>query len=206
LSCGEETLAPFTGRFSHAREYIWEAIVISSAILGRYARSLAEVVFEQNLEQTVTGDLETYSEVFKEVPDLLDAFDSPGVPQEAKEKLLESLVSLHPVHSVTHNFLKVLLEHNRIRYYEQIYRSYSDSANERNGIVSARVSSSMPLEAPEVEVLEKKLSEATGKTVNMEPQTDADLLGGIVVQIGDTIFDGSIRTKLAEIKRRLAEA
>ena len=90
--------------------------MISSAILGRYARSLAEVVFEQNLEQAVTGDLAVYSEVFKEVPDLLEAFDSPGVPQDAKSKLLESLVGLHPVNRITHNFLKVLLEHNRIRY------------------------------------------------------------------------------------------
>jgi len=180
--------------------------VISSAILGRYARSLAEVVFEQNLEQAVTEDLAVYSEVFKKVPGLLDAFDSPGVPQDAKAKLLESLIGIHPVSRTTHNFLKVLLEHNRIRYYQQIYQNYVELVNERNGIVSARVSTSMPLEEPEIEVLEKKLSEATGKTVNMEPQTDADLLGGIVVQIGDTIFDGSIRTRLAEIKRRLAEA
>jgi len=180
--------------------------VISSAILGRYARSLAEVVFEQNLEQAVTGDLQIYSEVFKAVPDLLDAFDSPGVPQEAKEKLLESLIGVHPINQITHNFLKVLLEHNRIRYYQQIYESYQDSVNEHNGIVSARVSTAMPLDLSEVKVLEEKLSDVTGKTVNMDPQTDADLLGGIVVQVGDTIFDGSIKTKLAEIKRRLAEA
>ena len=64
----------------------------------------------------------------------------------------------------------------------------------------------MPLESNEVQNLGERLSSATGKQVNMEPQTDAGLLGGIVVQIGDTIFDGSIKTKLAEMKRRLAEA
>ena len=94
--------------------------MISSAILGRYARSLAEVVFEQNLEETVTGDLKTYSEVFKAVPDLLEAFDSPGVPREAKEKLLDSVIEVHPANSITHNFLKVLLQHNRITYFQQI--------------------------------------------------------------------------------------
>jgi F-type H+-transporting ATPase subunit delta len=180
--------------------------VISSAVLGRYARSLAEVVFEEKLEQTVTGDLQTYSEIFKAVPDLMNAFDSPGVPNEAKVKLLQSLLEVHPIDPVTRNFLKVLLEHNRIRYYQQIYELYLESVNEHNGIVSAVVSTAMPLEPSEAAVLEKKLSDVTGKTVNMEPQTDADLLGGIVVQIGDTIFDGSIRTKLAEMKRRLAEA
>jgi len=180
--------------------------VISSAVLGRYARSLAEVVFEENLEQTVTENLKTYSEIFKAVPDLMNAFDSPGVPNEAKEKLLQSLLEVHPINPIARNFLKVLLEHNRIRYYQHIYESYLDSVNEHNGVVSAKVSIAMPLDPSEVAVLEKKLSDVTGKTVNMESQTDADLLGGVVVQIGDTIFDGSIRTKLAEMKRRLAEA
>ena len=179
--------------------------MISSAILGRYARSLAEVVFEQNLEKAVSEDLKTYSEIFRAVPDLLDAFDSPSVPREAKEKLLESLIAVHPVNTVTHNFLRVLLEHNRIRNYQQIYQGYLDSVNEHNGVVTARVSTALSLDASELKTLGERLSGATGKQVNMEPQTDAELLGGIVVQIGDTIFDGSIRTKLTEMRRRLAE-
>jgi F-type H+-transporting ATPase subunit delta len=179
--------------------------VISSAILGRYARSLAEVVFEQNLEPAVSQDLKTYSEIFRAVPDLMEAFDSPSVPHEAKVKLLESLGTVHPVNPVTYNFLKVLLEHNRIRNFQQIYESYLDSVNERNGVVTAKVSTAAPLELSELEALGKRLAGSTGKQVNLEPQTEADLLGGIVVQIGDTIFDGSIRTRLAEMRRRLAE-
>lgn len=180
--------------------------MISSAVLVRYARSLAEVAFEQNLEQAVTEDLETYREVFKAVPDLMEAFDSPSIPREAKEKLLESLIEVHSVNSITHNFLKVLLQHNRIRNFQQIYESYLDSVNEHKGIVSATVSTAMPLDSTDLEGLGKRLSSVTGKQVNMEPQSNADLLGGIVVQIGDTIFDGSIRTKLAEMRRKLAEA
>jgi len=180
--------------------------VISSAILGRYANSLAEVVFEQNLEQIVTKDLETYSEIFKTVPDLLEAFDSPGIPRDAKAKLLESLIEVHPVNRITHNFLRVLLEHNRIRHFQQIYESYLDSVNEQKGIINAKISTAEPLTEVDLENLGERLSGVTGKQVNMEPRTDTDLLGGIVVQIGDTIFDGSIKTKLAELKRKLAEA
>ncbi|MBN2319223.1 MAG: ATP synthase F1 subunit delta [Acidobacteria bacterium] len=180
--------------------------MISSAILGRYARSLAEVVFEQNIEAEVTEDLKTYSEIFKAVPDLLEAFDSPGVPRQVKERLLDSVIEVHPAKSITHNFLKVLLQHNRITCFQQIYESYLDAVNEHNGYVSAKVSTALPLDSPELQALGERLSGATGKQVNMEPQTDAGLLGGIVVQIGDTIFDGSIKTKLAEMKRRLAEA
>lgn len=177
--------------------------MISSAILGRYAKSLAETVFERNLEKAVTGDLGTYNEIFKAVPDLPAAFDSPGVPREAKEKLLESLVEMHPVESITHNFLRVLFQNNRLRYYRQIYEQYLDLVNEKNGIVSAKVSTAAPLDSSELKAFGRRLSDITGKQVHMEPVTDAGLLGGIVVQIGDTIFDGSIRTGLAEMKRRL---
>ena len=180
--------------------------MISSAILGRYARSLAEVVFEKNIEQAVTGNLKTYSEIFRAVPDLLEAFDSPGVPRDAKEKLLDSVVEVHPVNRITHNFLRVLLEHNRISSFQQIYENYLDSVNEHNGIVSAKISTAVPLDPPDLEAIGDRLSGVTGKQVNMEPSTDADLLGGIIIQMGDTIFDGSIKTKLAEMKRRLAEA
>jgi F-type H+-transporting ATPase subunit delta len=180
--------------------------VISSAILGRYARSLVEVVFEQNIEQAVTADLSTYSEVFQAVPALMDAFDSPGVPREAKGKLLVRLMEIYPVNPITHNFLRVLLDHNRVRYYQQIFEGYLKSVNEHNGVVSAKVSTATLLDSADIYALENKLSYVTGKKVNMEPQTDAGLLGGIVVQIGDTIFDGSIKTKLTEMKRRLAGA
>jgi F-type H+-transporting ATPase subunit delta len=179
--------------------------VIPSAILGRYARSLAEVVFEENVEQKVTADLETYGEIFNAVPDLLDVFHSPAVPRESKEKLLGALTMRYPVHPVTSNFMRILLQHNRLRFFEQIRSRYLKSVNESKGVVSAQVTAAAPLSGEDLKRLADGLSEITGKRVNVELQTDADLLGGIVVQMGSTIFDGSIRTQLAEVKRRLAE-
>jgi F-type H+-transporting ATPase subunit delta len=179
--------------------------VIPSGILGRYARSLAEVVFEENIEQKVTADLEAYGEIFNAVPEILDVFHSPAVPRESKEKLLGELTERYPVHPVTSNFLRILLQHNRIRFFEEIRKSYLKSVNESKGIVSARVRSAAPLSTDEVKRLEDGLSGITAKRVNVESQTDPDLLRGIVVQMGCTIFDGSIRTQLAEMKRRLTE-
>jgi F-type H+-transporting ATPase subunit delta len=179
--------------------------VIPAAILGRYARSLAEVVIEENIEQKVTSDLETYSEIFGAVPELLDVFHSPAVPRESKEKLLAELTAKYPVHSVTSNFLRILLQHNRVRFFEQIRKSYLKSVHESKGIVSARVTAAAALSVDELRKLEERLSGITGKLVSMESRMDPDLLGGLVVQMGSTIFDGSIRTQLAEMKRRLAE-
>lgn len=178
--------------------------MIPSAILGRYARSLAEVVFEENVEPKVTGDLAVYSEIFNAVPDLPAAFDNPAVPREAKEKLLSELLARYPVNPITANFLRILLQHNRIRFFEQIREGYVKAVNVAKGIVSAQVTAASPLSSEEVKQLGARLTAVTGKKVDVRVQTDASLLGGIVVQMGSTIFDGSIRTQLAEMKRRLA--
>jgi F-type H+-transporting ATPase subunit delta len=111
----------------------------------------------------------------------------------------------YPVNLITSNFLRVLLQHNRIRYFEQIADGYLKSVNERQGIVSARVTAAAPLSQENLKSLEAKLSGITGKLIQIESSTDAKLLGGIVVQMGSTIFDGSIRTQLSEMRRRLSE-
>jgi F-type H+-transporting ATPase subunit delta len=179
--------------------------VISSAILGRYVRSLADVAFEDKIEDKVTEDLRAYDEVFRTVPDVLEALDSPAVPRESKANLLAELMKQYPVSLVTANFLHVLLQHNRIRHFSQILDAFLNSVNERKGIVSAQVTAAVLLSPEELKRIAERLSEITGKHVNIESQMDEGLLGGIVVQMGSTVFDGSIRTQLADMKRRLIE-
>jgi F-type H+-transporting ATPase subunit delta len=179
--------------------------VISSAILGRYARSLADVVFEDKIEDIVAEDLKAFDGIFRAVPDVLEALDSPAIPRESKEKLLAALMKQYPVNPITANFLQVLLQHNRIRHFSQILNEFLNSVNERKGIVSAKITAAVPLLPEEVTRIQKRLAIITGKQVNIESQTDEDLLGGVVVQIGSTVYDGSIRTQLADMKRRLME-
>jgi F-type H+-transporting ATPase subunit delta len=179
--------------------------VIPSAVLGRYAKSLADVAFEEKSEKEVTANLETYNQIFQAVPDLLDAFHSPAIPRDIKEKLLAELIAQYPVHKLTSNFLRILLQHNRILYFRQILESYVKAVNDHMGIVSVTVSAASQLSARELKSLSEKLAAITGKQVHVDLRMDSSLLGGIVVQVGSTIFDGSVRTQLAEVRRRLAE-
>lgn len=179
--------------------------MIPSAILGRYARSLTEIVFEENLEPEVTENLRTYGEIFRAVPDLLEVFHTPAIPRESKEKLLDELMSKYPVNPVASNFLRILLQHNRIGFFQHIFGLYLKLVNEHKGIVSARVTTAMALSEEEVKNLAERLSAITRKSVTIEPLMDAAILGGVIVQLGSTVFDGSIKAQLAEMKRRLAE-
>ncbi|MBN2337697.1 MAG: ATP synthase F1 subunit delta [Acidobacteria bacterium] len=180
--------------------------MISSAVAGRYARSLADVVFEEKVEARVLGDLERFREIFAAVPDVLEAFDSPAVAREAKGRLLDELLERYPVSPVAANFLRVLLRNNRIRHFSPMLDAFGKAVDARRGVVRARVTSAAPLEDRELEMVEAGLARFTGARVQVESRTDPELLGGCVVEIGSTVFDGSIRTRLAEVKRRLADA
>ncbi len=179
--------------------------MISMAVLGRYARSLADVAFETHEEDAVGRDLTIYREIFQSVPELLEAFHSPAVPRDAKANVLAELLSRYPVRKTSENFLRLLLAHNRIRFFEQVYQSYLKTVDERKGVLTAKVATAAPLSAADLASLSERLSQATGRTVRLDVNTDPDLLGGIVVQVESTVYDGSVSKQLAEMRRHLSE-
>ena len=180
--------------------------MIPVAILGKYARSLAEVAFEQNIEDKVAGNLLSFAEIFREYPDVCRVFDSLAVSRDEKVKLLDALLSKYSMTPAASNFLRVLLEHNRMRWFQNILDRFLELVNKRKGIVSAKIVTAAPLDRDGIGRIEKRLGKITGKTVVAAAvETDENLLGGIVVSVGNTIYDGSIRTRLEEMKRRLTE-
>jgi F-type H+-transporting ATPase subunit delta len=177
--------------------------VISSAIFVRYAHALADVALQSGNEAEVRSDLDTYREIFRQVPQLLEALDNPAIQREAKDNLLRNLLKRYPAAPSVQNFLRILLDNYRIRYFAEICDAYVRTVNERKGIVAARVTSAAPLRAAEQAVLRASLMRATGKEVNLTAASDPELLAGVIVQIGSTVYDGSIRTQLEEMRKRL---
>ena len=174
------------------------------SLLGKYARSLAEVAFEQGAEDKVVEDLSKFHDIFREEPDVRGAFDSLAIRRDDKEKLLDALLKEHSTTQIASNFLRVLLERNRMRWFQGIFNIFMELVNKRRGIVSAKIITAAPLDRDGVERIEKRLGKVTGKTVVARTvETDESLLGGMVVSVGNTVYDGSVRTRLEEIRRRL---
>ena len=174
------------------------------AISGKYARSLAEVAFELNIEDKVAEDLRMFSGIFDQHPEVYRSFDSLAILREDKEKLLDALIKEHPVTTITSNFLRVLLERNRICQLQSIYSIFLELVNKRKGIVSAKIITATPLDRDGIELIEKRLGKVTGKTIVAQTvETDESLLGGMVATVGNTVYDGSVRTQLKEMRRRL---
>ena len=177
--------------------------MISSAIFARYGRALADVALAQGEDAVVLRDLNTYREIFRLVPALLEALDSPAVQREGKGRVLSELLAHYPASETVSNFLHVLLDNHRIRFFAEICDFYSKTVNERKGIVAARVTSAVPVGEKDLATLRGSLSKATGKEITLSVDTDPGLLAGVIVQIGSTVYDGSIRAQLEEMRRRL---
>lgn len=178
--------------------------MIPSSLYASYSRALADVALETSSEPAVTKDLLDYREIFREVPELVVALHNPAVPKVAKERVLSALMEKYPVSGTTRNFMLVLLDHNRFAYFGEVVDHYLRTLDERRGIMPALVRIATPLSEPQAENLRRSISEVVGYQVKLEVRSDPDLIGGLVVQLGSTVYDGSVRKQLESIRQRLA--
>jgi F-type H+-transporting ATPase subunit delta len=103
------------------------------------------------------------------------------------------------------NFVHILAERNRLPMLEEVIQEYQRLLDDRMGVVRARVTSARSLDPAQHRELTTKLEQITGKQVRMETAVDPSLIGGVVAQVGSTIFDGSVRQQLQAFKSRLVE-
>lgn len=173
------------------------------AVANRYARALAEVVGPEGDYRGVLDALRTFSATYSESADLRMALDSPAIPVDKKIVLAETIATRLGLPTVAASFVRVLVTNYRIEFIGEICAAFERIANDRMGIVAVKVRSATPLSAGEQETLRTRFAEVTRKTVLMDFQLDAALLGGIQAQIHSTIYDGSVRGHLDRIREQL---
>ena len=103
------------------------------------------------------------------------------------------------------NFVNVIINHRRIGIFSDIREAFEQTLDERRGFVRAVVVSAAPLEPGRSASLESELSRLTGKRMRLRFNVNPDLLGGVLARIGSTVYDGSVRGQLQELRRRLTE-
>ncbi len=189
--------------------------MIAGALSKRYARALVEAVggpqappgpaaeaAARDLEAT-GRELETFAELLRGQRGLRAFFANPEVQRRDKEALLNRLAPALGLSPVVTTFLRLLLEKGRLGNLEIIAHRYRDLMDERLGRVRAEVATAAPLDAAVQSRLAHRLAAVAGKQVVLETRTDAGLLGGMLARIGDTVYDGSLRTQLARVREQL---
>jgi len=176
-------------------------------VAGRYARAFAEVVASQKLDPDKTaGELDDLAAMISENQDLRNIFQNPAVDHTQKLALLDAIMKQSGGSRILRNFLAVLVDHHRIGQMKEIARMFRRELDDRMGIADAQVSSARELGAAERKDLELQLATVTGKKVRASYSEDASLLGGAIVRMGSTIYDGSVRGQLEKIKQQIATA
>lgn len=176
-----------------------------ASVTSRYARAFADVVVDLKLDvKSVREELRSVIAAVNSSPELREVLESPAIPHEQKLKLLDALSSRMGLVTAVRNFIAVLIDHGRIPMLAQIARQFEVELNQRLGLAEAEITSTRELLPEEKRALEVQVERLTGKHVSARYATDKALLGGAVVRVGSTIYDGSVRGQLRRMKEQLS--
>jgi F-type H+-transporting ATPase subunit delta len=168
-----------------------------------YAQAMFELALEKNELESCWKGLQQISQ-FTADESFMALLENPKVPFEAKERLLqEKLVGLHPF-IITLALL--LVSKDGLRLAGDIASQYQLLFDAHRGIEHAEVTTAIPLDERDKEILSKRVGEIMGRKVTLDLHVDPSILGGFIVRIGDTLIDGSIRQNLESLGKNLLEA
>jgi F-type H+-transporting ATPase subunit delta len=177
--------------------------VIAGSVARRYAKAVLQIgVDDGNLER-VGREVRVLASAFRRSEELSRTLANPVFPRSDREKVLRALLDrIGATQTVVHT-TRLLLDRERLAILPDISRELDAMIDARAGRVAARVTSAAPLDEAQVVRLTKTLEALSGKKVEMAVQHDPSLLGGVVAQVGDVVYDGSLRTQLERIRQDL---
>ncbi len=173
------------------------------ALAQRYASALVDVALEQGTAPQVKAELAGFAALLGESTDLQNFLASPAIVRESKQAVIEKLVARLGASRTLRNFLFVLVENRRASLLPQIQEAFEALLHARMGVAEAQVTSVAELSAEQRTDLNRVLERLTGKRVEARYGVDPALIGGAVVRIGSTIYDGSVREQLNRLRATL---
>ena len=168
-----------------------------------YARSLFEVAGEQNKLDLLREQLAQLADALKENRDLELFFFSPYFSTKEKQAALEKVLDGADERLI--NFLGLLIENHRMPVIFRIRDEYQRLWEEENKLLPVEITSAIELDQQTTESLGRTIGERAGRKVTLAARVDPDILGGIIVRVGNSILDASIRNRLEQLRRHVAQ-
>ncbi len=170
----------------------------------QYANAMADIALAQGAAEPAAKQLSEFGAAYAESAELRTFLASPAVSIAAKHAVIEKIVARLGASKIIRNFLFVLADHRRTLLIPEVIAAFHQVIRQRQGVAEAEVSSAVELSAAQKKEMAVTLARLTGKKIETKFALDPALLGGAVVRIGDTIYDGSLRSRLNEMRARLA--
>jgi F-type H+-transporting ATPase subunit delta len=176
-----------------------------ASVASTYARAFADVVLDAHLDANRAIDgLKQIAALMRESNELRRVWENPAVPADQKRRLLDAIVQREGIERHVRNLVAVLIDHRRMQFLERISQQLEKELDARLGFAEAQITSARELGDAEKRTLEGQIEKITGKKVRAQFGLDAALLGGAVVRIGSTIYDGSVKGQLEKIKEAIS--
>jgi F-type H+-transporting ATPase subunit delta len=173
------------------------------ALAERYAAALVDVALENKQADLVKQELAAFATMVRESPDLHAFLSNPSIGRAVKHSAIEELVARMGASRTLRNYLFVIVDQRRAGMLIEIEQAFSAILDARQGITQATVTSPAELTSDERDELGAALAKLTGKRIQAQFKTDSALIGGAVVKIGSTIYDGSVRAQLDRLRVRM---
>lgn len=173
-----------------------------SVVGDRYAESLFDLAKEENQVTQYLDDIKLVGEVLDSDPQIVQFFNHVLIENDKKIQLLDQSFKGN-VDQYVLNFLKLLVQSSRIRYIDDIVKSYINLSNQYLGIEEGMIYTPYELTDQQIQDIEKAISQKENKKVTLKVSIDPSLLGGIKVQIANRIYDGTIKNKVEMLKKEL---
>jgi len=171
---------------------------------NRYARALLEALYPEKAEAGLQ-QLQSFAELLSDQPEAGRFLENPAMAGDRRKRMLKEISDALGLDRRLANFVNIIADRNRLQILDEIIREYQRLMDERLGIVRAHVTAARALDPAEHRELASKLQEMTGKQVRMEVAVDPSLIGGVIAQVGSTVYDGSVRQQLQAFRNRLVE-
>ena len=176
-----------------------------AAIASRYARALVDVILEHHVDgDAARQQLRAFADAIHESLQLRRVWESPAITPEKKRAVLDAIAAKIGAVKPVRNFMAVIIDHRRIGMLDDIVRVFERELDARLGFAVVEVSSARPLSAQEQREVESRVERMTGKKIRASYVSNPELLGGVVVRVGDTIYDGSVRGQLETMRQKLS--
>ena len=172
----------------------------------RYARAIFDSLLVEGPESAERGlsQLGGFAEVLESEPTARQILVNPVIPRDQRERFIGKVAHVLALDDRVRNLIVLLADRRRLDLLDEVIEAYREMLDEQKGIVRAIVTSATELSDSQQQEISEKLEQSLGKRVVMDVHQDATLLGGVVVQIGCTVYDGSLLQHLAGFRSRLA--
>ena len=177
--------------------------MVTGSLARRYARAVLEIGTAHGNLDKIGADLRALARAMHDSAELVTALTNPAIRRADRRRVIDGLLARVSAEPHTRNLVHLLLDGERMGSLAAISREVDAMIEARAGRLRAEVTSARPLDAAQLSQITAALEKLSGKKVAVTRREDPELLGGVVAKLGDTVYDGSLRTQLRALRDEL---